>query len=370
MSRSFSIYLDLVRFTAAVLVYVFHSNMRLLTTQMLPFSDYGHSSVIVFFVLSGFVIAYATDRKERTAVAYAASRLSRVYSVVLPTLALTLLLDGIGRTLYPALYGYPFDRFALRIAGSGLMLNEIWFVSITYFSNVPYWSIAYEFWYYLLFGLAMFMPARWRWWSVGAVGLILGPKIMLLLPIWWSGVWLYRSEWLRARSAGFSWALVVVSLAGIVVTHQLDVYGSWRDATEAALGPDRFREFTFSRFVAGDYLLGLLVVCNFAGMRNIVDGLAPMLLPIERPVRVLAGYTFTLYLLHQPLFLFWTAVVRGDPGSSAFWWTVTGLTAVSVGLIGHVTEQQRHRLRAALTHWMRLRLSGDGRRGAAAAPPT
>ena len=160
MNRAFSIYLDLVRFLAACLVYLYHSNQRLLSTEILPVSNYGHSSVIVFFVLSGFVIAYITDTKEREWVSYTASRISRVYSVAVPALILTLVLDSIGRYLYPAIYDYPFDNFILRSISSLLLLNEVWFVSITSFSNVPYWSICYETWYYVAFALLTFLPRR------------------------------------------------------------------------------------------------------------------------------------------------------------------------------------------------------------------
>ncbi len=40
------------------------------------------------------------------------------------------------------------------------MLNEVWFISITSFSNVPYWSICYEMWYYVGFALIVFLPGR------------------------------------------------------------------------------------------------------------------------------------------------------------------------------------------------------------------
>jgi len=348
MNRSFSLYLDIVRFGAACLVYLWHSNMRLLVSDVLPASSYGHSSVIVFFVLSGFVIAYVTDTKERHWSDYAASRLSRVFSVVIPTLLLTPLLDAVGRQLHPALYDFPFDRFALRLLGCALLLNEAWQVSITFFSNVPYWSIAFEFWYYVLFGLVMFLRGRARMLAVAAVLALLGPKLLLLLPVWWSGVWLYRCDWLRQRSAAFGWSLTVLGTAGIVLTHAVDVYGQWAAFTEHLLGSARFQQLTFARFFLGDYLLCGLVFMQFAGMRRIADQLAPLLLPLERPVRWVAGYTFTLYLLHQPLFLFWAAVLRGDPAGRGFWWTVTGLTALSVLLIGHLTEQRRMPLRRAL----------------------
>jgi peptidoglycan/LPS O-acetylase OafA/YrhL len=359
MNRPFSIYLDLVRFGAAVLVYLWHSNMRMLVQDILPASNYGHSAVIVFFVLSGFVIAFVTDTKEKTWVAYTASRLSRVYSVVLPTLILTPLLDAFGRQLYPAMYDYPFDRFALRLLGCGLMLNESWWVSITFFSNVPYWSIAFEFWYYVIFALVMFVPRGWRIWAVLAVCAFVGPKIALLLPVWWAGVLLYRWRWLQTWSPGVSWALVLLSTAGIVLMHAAGVYEMAADLMRGWVGADRFRELTFARFVVGDYLLGLLVFCHFAAVRNVAGQLAPLLLPVERPVRWVAGYTFTLYLMHQPLFLFWTAVVQGDPKGHGFWWTVTALTAVSVVALGAVTEHRRD----ALRRWLQRLLQALHDRG-------
>ena len=119
MNKGFSIYLDLVRFLAACLVYLYHSNQRLLVEPILPASNYGHSSVIVFFVLSGYVIAYITDTKENPWTSYSASRLSRVYSVAVPAVALTLILDTLGRALYPALYsGYPGDQLMLPTGAS------------------------------------------------------------------------------------------------------------------------------------------------------------------------------------------------------------------------------------------------------------
>lgn len=352
MNRPFSVYLDLVRFGAAVLVYLWHSNRRLLVAHVLPASNYGHSAVIVFFVLSGFVIAYVTDTKERTWVAYSASRLSRVYSVVLPTLVLTLLLDTLGRQLYPAIYVYPYDRFALRLLGCGLMLNEWWWVSITFFSNVPYWSIAFEFWYYVVFALATFLPRGWRMGAVLVACAFVGPKIVVLMPIWWAGVMLYRWRWPQTWSKGLSLALLLFSTVGIAWMHAAGVY-EWATAfMRAWLGEERFTELTFAHFAPADYLLAVLVFTNFAAMRGLAAQLAPPLLMLERPVRWLAGYTFSLYLLHQPLLLFWTAIVHGNPDGYGFWLLVTGLTALSVVAIGAITEHRR----APLRRWIQQAL--------------
>jgi peptidoglycan/LPS O-acetylase OafA/YrhL len=349
MNRAFSVYLDLVRFIAACLVYVYHSNQRALIQDILPASSYGHSAVIVFFVLSGFVIAFVTDTKERNWPAYAASRLSRVYSVAVPAVLLTLLLDAVGRSLAPALYAnYPFDQIALRSGISIAMLNEVWFVSVTSFSNVPFWSICYETWYYAAFGVAMFLSRGWAVPLLLGLALLLGPKIVLLAPIWLSGVLLYRWKFLEIRSTPLALALGVLSIAGVIAFHALDMQTWGADILKSVVGPSLQEQLTFSKFFLSDYILTLLVLANFVAMRKLTENVEQVWRWIETPVRFLAGYTFTLYLLHQPLFLFWGSVLRGDPTGYLNWVVVTVLTAVSVIVVGHFTESRRHVLRAWL----------------------
>lgn len=346
MNRAFSVYLDLVRFLAACLVYLYHSNQRWLIADVLPLSNYGHSAVIIFFVLSGFVIAWVTGRKENEWHLYASSRLARVFSVVVPALVLCVVLDAVGRQIWGKPYAsYPFDQLAVRLGASLLMLNEVWFVSITSLSNVPYWSITYEFWYYVLFGVLTFVRGRLRWWLAAGLLLLLGPKVALLAPIWLSGVLLHRWQALQRIPIGWAWGMVVVSTVLIFGLHGIGFFEATSQQFEVWIGAHWYRELTFSKFFLGDYLLGLLVFCQFAGMRCVAPSIAPALLAIAVPVKWLAGYTFTLYLLHHPLFLFWGAVWRGDPRQAWAWWVVTGLTALSVLAIGEVTEHRREPLR-------------------------
>ena len=285
MSPAFSLYLDLVRFVAACLVYVYHSNQRWLVTEVLPASDYGHSSVVVFFVLSGYVIAYITDTKERDWVSYSASRLARIYSVAAPAIVLTIALDAAGRVLDPSIYGYPWDQFPTRIAACLAMLNEVWFVSITGFSNVPYWSICYESWYYVLFGVACFVPRRWAWPLVTTIVLLLGPKIALLAPNWFLGVLLYRWKRLERLPAAAAWTVALGSVVLIVIYHRFGVSLAISNWLELQLGKTLHRELTFSRFFLADYLLGILVFMNFAGMKRVASVFWPLLAPFERSIR-------------------------------------------------------------------------------------
>ena len=119
----------------------------------------GDAAVIVFFVLSGFVIAYVADTKERTIQVYAASRLARLWSILIPALAVTLIVDRIGLDLDPTVYegwGRSLAPLSspLQLVPTAVFVNELWFAGIPPLSNAPAWSIAFEFWYYAIFGTA------------------------------------------------------------------------------------------------------------------------------------------------------------------------------------------------------------------------
>jgi peptidoglycan/LPS O-acetylase OafA/YrhL len=91
----FSIYLDILRVFAALYVMLFHIK----TLQIGPAAilnkipNHGHDAVILFFVLSGYVIAATTERKYSAGFReYILDRASRVYSVAIPALLLSVML--------------------------------------------------------------------------------------------------------------------------------------------------------------------------------------------------------------------------------------------------------------------------------------
>jgi peptidoglycan/LPS O-acetylase OafA/YrhL len=350
MSREFSLYLDAVRFLAALLVVFYHMNMRWLSTQILPLSGHGHAAVMVFFVLSGYVISFIHAGRENTPPEYWASRLARFYSLALPVVLLTPLLDLAGAALDPAIYeGLTTQGLApVRIATSLLWLNEVWNVSIMCFSNTPYWSLCYEMWYYILFAVCVFTAGRTRVLLLAACALVVGPKILLLAPVWALGVALHRWQWLQHITRGQGAVLFAGSLLALALFqhYRLTELGSgW---LRALVGAEQHRQLTFSRFALTDYLLGLIVAANFAGARAIAPLFGPVLLPLQKPIRWLAGYTFSLYLMHQPLLLFFGVLIDGDPATYLYALEVLAAVLVTVWLAGSVTEARRHLLRARL----------------------
>jgi Predicted acyltransferases len=361
MNRDLSLYLDLVRFSAAFLVLLSHANVRALSERVIPFSNFGHSAVVVFFVLSGFVIAYVTETKERAARDYIASRMARIYSVALPALIVTIAVDALGAHLAPALYAgeTTHDWGLLRFASSLAFMNEFWGISITAFSNVPYWSLCYEVWYYILFGLFMFWkgPGRVAVLCVGA--LLAGAKILMLFPIWLLGVHLWRNKWGSRLSVAQGALVYLLSWVLLIAFEVLDTETRMSNFLRSIVGQHVHTTMTFSHWFLSDYLLGGIVYLNFAGFWGASALLGRCLRPIASLVRWAAGLTLSIYLFHKPLLLFYVALLHGDPTGLAFYFSVIGLVMLTIIGLAHFTERRKDLYRAIFTRvlaWMEIQI--------------
>src|SRR4051812_37731006 len=101
MKRDLSAFLDLTRILAAATVFLGHlAGPQFGGETLSVFGEQRHSAVIVFFVLSGFVIAWAAARDGSTR-EYVINRATRICSVALPALALTWAIDNFLIRHYP-----------------------------------------------------------------------------------------------------------------------------------------------------------------------------------------------------------------------------------------------------------------------------
>jgi peptidoglycan/LPS O-acetylase OafA/YrhL len=158
-------FLDCARWISAALVLLSHVNNRAtvrlggtIEGAQLPqivwgfFCGFGHHAVVVFFVLSGFLVGsnvirdLASDRFE--AGRYLLARISRIHLVLIPALLLTLILDNIGNRLNPDIYAASQQG---SFIGNVLMMQG--FLTDSYLSDAPLGTLANEFWYYLTFPL-------------------------------------------------------------------------------------------------------------------------------------------------------------------------------------------------------------------------
>ena len=339
MKPELSLYLDAVRFTAALVVFISHFALHRLSGGFLwQLNVYGHQAVAVFFVLSGFVIAYATDTRERDARSYAISRLSRMYSVVLPAVVLTVLLDLIGGHWRPESYatgwGFANDWTAARLFAALSFTNEIWTQHVKLGSNAAYWSMGYEVPYYVIFGLALFAPRRWRAAAVVAAAVAAGPAIMLSMPLWLGGVAAYHFSQRNSLSARTGRWLFFGSAAAWLVYEAL----AWRYGRPMVEGGVYFRRLE----VLQDAIVGPLFIAHLLGFNAAAKSLGPWLLRHASAIRWAAGASFTLYLCHMPIAQFLLACSpwpASDPRSRAL--VFTG-TLIAVFVFAEFTERRKN----------------------------
>lgn len=341
LPTDFSLYLDAVRFAAAAMVVVAHLLMlRLIDDRAAAFvPDLGREAVIVFFVLSGFVIKYSVDQKHANLQDYVVARCARIYSAALPVLVAALALVALVlafssvqvNTAYQVAKAYIYFPFHLLFAG------EFWNLAESPPWLLPYWSLGYEVWYYVLFGIAYYLTGAKRLILLACVLLLVGFKLWLLLPIWLSGVWLY--EWSKSHSISARWASAgwVLSIAALCIFKLVDADVYLRALGSAIWPFPGLRLVSADRYLA-DYVVCALVLCNFACARSMDFA---WLRALHRPVRALAGHTFTLYLVHFLVLMAWKSFYPHNPANVGDLALMLCAVGAVTYLMGFVTERRK-----------------------------
>jgi len=202
------VYLDLVRGFSALLVLFGHTMASIPNPPKFgTFYPVQSWAVVVFFVLSGFLICMsATSKQNYTFGGYLIDRFSRVYVALFPTLILIYIVDTLtGST--------PINKDLWTFFGNATMLMGIpfdrMFESLPYFqpfgSGRPLWTVAVEWWMYVAFGYAFFARSIKGW------SLVIG---LLLLPIAFAVTFIYGAR----ESLAIIWivgALLAVPLIGM-----------------------------------------------------------------------------------------------------------------------------------------------------------
>jgi peptidoglycan/LPS O-acetylase OafA/YrhL len=347
VNPGFSAFLDLLRILAAATVFVSHAAIYRVGPDT-ALQSWAHDGVIAFFVLSGYLVTYSAIERERSAAGYALARAARIYSVALPALALTLALDYAGQAIRPELYrDYLYEGAAYYFPFFLLFASDLWFLAETAFSNVPFWSLCYEVWYYVLFGVVAFSAGRLRVLLAALVLLIMGPKLWLLLPLWALGSWvrrLHRRTRLEVGSARLLLLLAFAAFAVLKFWRLDDALDAW---VNAALGGFPAQHLRYSKWFLGDYLVGgSMALAIFAARDAGLGALGRA--ATKRALAQAASYTFTLYLLHFPLLVFFSVALGHDPNSAASLIVLVCATLAAVILVAHFTEHRKDVFRRAI----------------------
>jgi peptidoglycan/LPS O-acetylase OafA/YrhL len=318
---SASVLLDLVRGLAACMVLLEHwrnlffddystlphHNLFLLAGYL--FTGAGHQAVVVFFLLSGYLIGGSVfrtlARQTWSWKDYLLHRFTRLWIVLIPGLLLGGLWDWIGMHHAHAalLYSGQVPNHMLpdihtTLTAKTLLGNAAFLQTIyvpTFGSNGALWSLANEFWYYMLFPLGLLT----LWKSTRIIPRLFYLILFLLLaagpcrslvsgfPLWLAGVLLTFMPVLRMPhivrvTTGLLYALLFIGFI-----HQPYLAG-----------------------ITGDYVFAGITFLFFWIMLSATGEAKEN--TFARFSRTLSSFSYTLYVVHTPLVLLCAAFLVGD----------------------------------------------------------
>lgn len=363
------VWYDLIRGLSALAVFASHLRAMLLVDYqeianpspllrgLYLATGLGHQAVMVFFVLSGFFVGGAIIARKETFrwSPYALARLSRLYTVLIPALALTWLLDTWVIAQNPAAAagaytstwnsgpepGSPWSLAPLTALGNLFFLQTIFTPVLG--SNSPLWSLANEFWYYILFPLVVVALGMIRRGAAArAVCALLAVAILVMLPpdiLGYGLIWLLGVGLAMFPQPGFAGSLMARLVSGALFL-----------ACLVLSKLDRFPSGSSDYFVALSFtLLAWCLKNNFGGTARL----------LQTPARWLSEISYTLYVVHFPLiFALGALVYQGkqfQPGVNglghfALWFLAIFLAAVA---FWWVFERNTPKVRKLLGEWMK-----------------
>jgi len=346
MNRQISLYLDFIRFSAAMLVFISHVP-SFAGGWLWQFSGFGHEAVVIFFVLSGFVIAYVVFDRKESALKYTVSRLTRIYSVAIPALLITFALYYVGQEINPGAFSVINDRLEdpLRTVITALTFtNQSWVATPT-LSNLPYWSLGYEVLYYVFFGVLVYSRASKRIMLLFIVCLLMGPSILLYLPIWFAGVCCFKYLNHFKISFRLSLVLYLLSVIGIVTFSLESIQLPLNEFAYRNLG-DAFYGFLLepAEMFTSDYILAVFVTLHIFSSYHLTKEKDVFTIhkTVESIIKSLSSHTFAIYLFHMPMLFFISAIVpyQTNPAlNMLFCWFVVPIVIIWISIY---TEKKKY----------------------------
>ncbi|BDT58674.1 hypothetical protein MasN3_21680 [Massilia varians] len=254
-------------------------------------TGFAHQAVVVFFLISGWLVGGSLMNrfgKPQALAHYAIDRVTRLWTVLLPTLLLSL---GIGLAIGSAAPGpidvNPANDFsAAAFAGNLLGLQT---VTVPEFGgNYPLWSLAHETWYYIQFPLLLLVIAGGvlRRAAVAAALILLLATLRDMISLYFA-VWLLGAAFSRIRidcGKAFQALLLVLTLALFVYYR---MRGNNDDLVPASFVQDLVCSIPF-----------LLLLASF---QRPLDKAAPAYVRANRIAVFFSEFSFSLYVVHVPV---------------------------------------------------------------------
>ncbi len=327
-------WLDLVRGLAAIEVLLFHS-YQLLFQEQLPAASYGSaivyaysalwsisahgpSAVIVFFVLSGYLVGGPALVRAKigklNGVDYLSARAARLYVVLIPALVLSLFFvvaarHASGWQVFVNTHQHLDEGSKIFSASYGpatALCNTLFLQTIScsmFAGNMALWSLSNEFWYYLLIFAFLSVRRSSLWVLLIAVifflfafaehsdklGYHTGLKFFFYFVIWSFGTLVYAISALILL-----WSvLFVFGVVGTAIVAHAGLLAPW---------------------AAKDLIVGLVTAAAIVGIEFSKVELPSFL----RFGKETAKWSFSLYAIHYPMLVFFN-VMSDNPHDFTMW---------------------------------------------------
>jgi peptidoglycan/LPS O-acetylase OafA/YrhL len=255
-------------------------------------TGFAHQAVLVFFVISGWLVGGSLLNKmghPGALTSYAIDRVTRLWTVLVPTFGLALLL-GLGTdVVLPGSVDFSAanEFSALSFAGNLLGLQGV--VLDNFGGNYALWSLANETWYYVLFPLLVLLFAARRTIPriVSGSGLALAVALLpgdliLYFAIWLLGVVFSRVRIECGPGVRCAWLVLLAAVASYF---------------RLTGDNDRFDQTTLGM----DLVLSLMFLALLSSLQFKAAPASKLSRPLGRIGTFFAEFSFSLYVLHLPL---------------------------------------------------------------------
>ena len=299
-------WLDWLRFTAAFMVVAIHSrggtwvewgrlagaSQTKLAALFFAVTRAGTECVLVFFVLSGFLVGgKMIERLEAGRFSlrdYAIDRVSRIWVPLVPAL------------IWSAIVAYWVGKPVSWVGFGGNLLGLQVVLFRNFAENIPLWSLAYEIWFYFLAGsAAVWLLAGTRGRIGATIGLALSFAVFTRLGAEFLFAWMLgaMTYWLCSRPRQ-----VLLAIAGVGLMGSGYLCSQLRSAT-VSVDTSSWVRYAPPAGVATLILsLGLALVLPYLTRLKPKSRLGNSLNALGGK---LAAFSYTLYLTHYPALYIW-----------------------------------------------------------------
>lgn len=263
---------------------------------------FGQEAVILFFILSGFVIHYSfTISKDKSFKNYFFKRALRIYTPLVIVFIASYVLASYNNNHW-------IDP-DLKTLFLNLVMLQDWevvkpnVIASAYMNNTPLWSLSYEWWFYMLyfpliklktshsnrhkivFGIAALAALIYIFYPIFPM------RVLMYIGIWWSGVYL-AELYLSSRTYNINTCalplLALTLICGIllffVISHKLE-------GNPLLLGHHPLLELRHFLFAT----IALVLALIWKSLKWI--GFDVLIKPFE----ILAPVSYAMYISHLPL---------------------------------------------------------------------